>query len=133
MDRRSFFIFGGGGLAGTMLAAPASAGTAAASNVAPVVSTYITGLAQVAVRHWPPAGTEVVLQRDFSDSYDPHALSVLTADGQRLGRIPPIHSRMLEPFVSAGFSARGRIEEGQGGARLRISVSFIQDTGHMAS
>lgn len=53
----------------------------------------------------------------------------MTAKGQLLGHIPPIHSRMLEPFVSAGFSARGRIEEGQSASQLRISVALMRDTG----
>lgn len=127
MDRRGFFTCAGGGLAGTVLAAPASARTASAA--APVVSTYITGLARVAGNALPPAGTEVVLQRDLSDLYDPHALSVSTADGQRLGRIPPIHSRMLEPFVAAGYSARGWIEQGKGGSQLRISVALTREAG----
>lgn len=127
MDRRGFFTCAGGGLAGTMLASPASARTASAA--APVVSTYITGVARLAGNALPSAGTEVVLQRDLSDSYDPHALSVLSADGQLLGRIPPIHSRMLEPFISAGYSARGRIEEGQGASQLRISVALMRETG----
>nr|WP_144708726.1 HIRAN domain-containing protein [Aminobacter sp. J15] len=77
----------------------------------------------------PPAGTEVVLQRDLSDLYDPHALSVSTADGERLGRISPIHSRMLEPFVAAGYSARGWIEQGKGGSQLRISVALTREAG----
>ncbi|WP_371713055.1 HIRAN domain-containing protein [Aminobacter sp. J44] len=96
---------------------------------APVVSTYITGLARVAGNALPPAGTEVVLQRDLSDLYDPHALSVSTANGERLGRIPPIHSRMLEPFVAAGYSARGWIEQGKGGSQLRISVALTREAG----
>ncbi len=123
MDRRAFLTVFGSGVAGSGLIGTTHAAWAQGE---PLVRTYISNLAQTAgVADLPSLGESVLMVRDHACKYDPLSLAVTTRDGTPLGHVPPIHSRIIEPFISSGYEARAWVEASKSSPRPQIRIALV--------
>lgn len=123
MNRRGFIAAATCGLAGGAVSAPFA--SAAPPPGAPVLNSYVTNVRSgMGSAPLPKPGDEVVIRREAGNSYDRHALLVSTRAGVALGNVPPIHSRMIEPFLAAGYQASGWVQTSRQEPRPRIGIAF---------
>lgn len=129
MDRRRFMTCLGGGAAGA-IAAP-STGTASSPD-RPVVRTYVTNVDET--NGLPALHEPITVQRGGADGYDRHALNVSLRSGQVVGRVAPIHSRILAPLVDGGYRVEGWVEGRAEGPRpsIRIALAIVPPEAHHA-
>lgn len=105
MERRALL----GGLA---LAAIAPAGAVAHPAKPEGLEVLVTHLANAdQFGHRPQAGQRLVLRRDSSRAFDPAAIAVETAEGQRVGYLPPVQAGVLSRLMDHGASASALVSE----------------------
>ncbi len=121
MDRRSFIAAGGG------LAAMLPGMAAAARHKMPLVSSYVTNVAETAGRGALPvrAGDAAEL-RLVERAYDPDSVMVLSPQGVPLGYLPTNQTRLIAPLMRAGMRLPAAVTESREGDRpaIRISISL---------
>jgi hypothetical protein len=118
MDRRRF-------LAATAAAPPAllAAPRAEASPGRAQIVSYVTAIAETnGERALPAEGAPLRLSVDHDRAYDPGSVLVTTAQGQRLGYLPPMHGQTIAPLLAAGFVADARAGGGSTHPRQRLRI-----------
>jgi hypothetical protein len=124
MDRRHFLSALGGSIASGAVLGQASARQAGRQAL---ITTYVSNVADITVASaLPTAGSRLALRVDETRSFDPRSVLVSTEEGQDLGYLPPIHSRTIEPLLSAGFDLDARVAASRTMPRpaVRIEISL---------
>ncbi len=124
MDRRSFFAVGGG-FAAFLPGVGAAAVPTAANQPTPLISTYVTNIADTVGRGPLPvkAGSGVEL-RLVARAYDPDSVMVLSQEEVPLGYLPTNQSRLIAPLMRAGKLLSATVTGGRHGDRPSISISI---------
>lgn len=105
MERRALL----GGLA---LAAVAPVGAVARPARPEGLEVLVTHLANAdQFGHRPQAGERFVLRRDASRAFDPAAVAVETAEGRRVGYLPPVQAGVLSRLMDHGATASAVVAE----------------------
>lgn len=103
MERRAML----GGLAMAGVAPVAALARPAAPAGLEVLTTHLANADRFGYR--PRPGQRLVLRRDRSRAFDPAAVAVETADGQRVGFLPPVQSGVLSRLMDHGASASAQV------------------------
>jgi predicted Zn-dependent protease len=120
MNRRSFIVaVGAGAAAGASIASAAGRDLQAKA----MVSTYAANMPAFAAS---APGDALQIRRDQERGYDRHAVEILAGNGERLGHLPPIHSRIIESLLAAGCTATAWVEEARVAPRpaMRIGLAL---------
>lgn len=125
-SRRNFLAAASGAGAAALAVGTQAAG-AEAREVA-LLSTYIAGIGRhcgsaVASRLEP--GEPVTLRREPENDYDPRAVAVWTARGEKLGYVPRIDNQTLANLIDAGLPVRAEIRSvRRGGLRPEVLLDM---------
>ena len=111
-SRRGFLsILAGAGTA-TMVTTPGHAARRAGPARVRLLETYVAAMGN----HASPAAVEnlragdpVVLRREPDNSFDRRAVSVWTADGERLGYVPRIENKALANMMDGGLRVEAHV------------------------
>lgn len=123
---RRAFLAGVGGLAA--LAPSIATGAGAPVEIA-LPASYATNLPERLPRS-VAAGMPLRLVREPERPYDAASVAVLSGDGERIGYLPTIQSRMLAPLLDAGLSARGEVVAAGTSPRPFVRLNlFLEVTG----
>jgi hypothetical protein len=121
MNRRSFIAAVGSVAAAGGASTPPASGRGLQARA--MISSYVTSIPAIAA---PAPGDALQLRTDGKRGYDRHAVEILTRKGEQIGYLPPIHSRIIGPLLTAGFTATAWVEDARIAPRpaIKIGVAF---------
>ena len=126
MDRRSFVMAGAAALPLAAAALPAGATPAVGRRVR-VLTTPLANAERFPGAPVPAMGSALSLHREPERRFDPAAVVVADAGGNRLGYLPLASAAALSALMDAGMPASARVAAAAPGG-LRVEV-FMDLTG----